>query len=63
MINIGYITKENVKEHNPDRPQICHHPYRVLRVGDSGSGIAIALINLISHQRSNDKIFLYAKNQ
>ena len=63
MINIDYITKENVKEHNTNRPQIPHHPYRVLRVGDSGSGITNALLNLISNQRSADKIYLYAKNQ
>ena len=28
MINFDYITKENMKEHNPSRAQIPDDPYR-----------------------------------
>ena len=37
MINFGYITKENIKEHNPNPPQIPDHLYRLLIIGCSGS--------------------------
>ena len=30
MFNFGYITKENIKEHNPNWPEIPDHPYRIL---------------------------------
>ena len=30
MINSDDVVKENIKEHNPDWPQIPDHPYRIL---------------------------------
>ena len=60
MFNFVYITKEDMKEHNPNWPEIPYHPYRILRVGRSGSGKANALLNLINHESDIDKIFLYA---
>ena len=30
MINSDDITKENIKEHNANWPQIPNHPYRIL---------------------------------
>ena len=30
MINFDSLTKENVKEHNTNCPQIPDHPYRIL---------------------------------
>ena len=27
MINFNDVTKENIKEHNTNQPQIPHHPY------------------------------------
>ena len=33
-----YITKGDIKEHNPNWPEIPHHPYKILVVGGSGSG-------------------------
>ena len=30
MINFDDGTKENIKEHNPNWPQIPDHPYRIL---------------------------------
>ena len=49
MINFDDITKENIKEHNTDWPQIPDHPYRVLIIGGSRSGKTNGLPNLISH--------------
>ena len=31
MINFDNVTKENIKEHNPNWPQIHDHPYRILK--------------------------------
>ena len=42
MINFDYITKGNIEEHNPNCPQIPDHPYRILIIGDSGTGKANA---------------------
>ena len=38
MINFDYITKENIKQHNPIWSEIPDHPYRLLIVGGFGSG-------------------------
>ena len=61
MINFDGITKENMKEHNSNWLQIPDHPYRILKIGGSGSGKANSF-NLISHPPDIDKIYLYAKN-
>ena len=39
MINFDDVTKQNMKEHNPSRPQIPDHPYKILIIGGSGSGM------------------------
>ena len=59
MVN---FTKENIKEHDPNRPQILVYPYRTLIIGCSGYGKTNSLFNLIQHQPDNDKIYLYAKD-
>ena len=51
-----------MKEHDPHLPQILDHPYRILIIGDSGSGKTNSLFNLISHPPHIDKICLYAKD-
>ena len=38
MFKFDYITIENIKEHNPNWPEIPDHPNRILIVGGSGSG-------------------------
>ena len=38
MFNFDYITKEDIKEHNPTWPKIPDHSSRILIVGGSGSG-------------------------
>ena len=49
-------------EHNPKSPYTPDHPYRILIVGDSGSGKTNALLNLVNNQPDIDKIYLYAKD-
>ena len=36
MINFEDVTKVNIKEHNPNRPDIPDPPYRILIMGGSG---------------------------
>ena len=62
MINFDDVTKENIKEHNPNWPQIFDHPYRMLIIGGSGCGKTNSSFNLISHQPDIDKVFLYVKD-
>ena len=44
MFNFDYITKEDIKEHNPNWPDIPDHPYSILIVGGSESGKTNALL-------------------
>ena len=57
MINFDDYTNENKTEHNPNRPYIPDHPYRILTVGGSGSGKTNALLNLINNQSVIDKMY------
>ena len=45
MINFDEYTNENKRKHNPNWPCIPDHPYRILIIGDSGSGITNLLLN------------------
>ena len=56
MINFVYITKENVKGHNPNWPKIPDRLYKILINRGSGSGKTNSLFNLISHQHI-DKVY------
>ena len=38
MFDFNYITKEDIKEHNPNWPEFPDHAYRILIVGGSASG-------------------------
>ena len=58
MFNFDYVTKEDLKEHNPKWPNIPDHPYRILIIGDPGSGKTDALLNLINNEPDIDK-FIY----
>ena len=62
MIKFDDVTKEKIKEHNPNWPQIPDHLYRILIVGSSGFGKTNSLYNLISQQPDIDKIHLYIKD-
>ena len=63
MIHVDDTTKENIEKHNPNLPQILDHPYRMLKIGGSGSGKTNSLFNLISHQQDIDKGPYKAKYQ
>ena len=62
MINFDDIVNENETVHNKNWPYIPDHPYRILIIGDSGSGKTNVLLNLIENQPEIDKIYLYAKD-
>ena len=61
-MNFDDLIKQNIKEHNPNGPEIPDNQYRILIVGSSGSGKTNALPNLINHEPDIDKIYLYATN-
>ena len=63
MINIDDDTKENIKGHNSNCPQIHdQNPCRILIIGCSEFGKTNSLFNLINQQLDIDKIYLYAKD-
>ena len=59
MFHFDYITKEDIKEHNPNLLEITDHPYRILLVGGSGSGKTNVLLNLTNKENIN--FIIYAK--
>ena len=62
MINFDDVTKEIIKEHNLNWPEIPDHPCRILIIGGSGSAKTKSLFNLINQESDIDKIYLYAKD-
>ena len=57
----GIAFNENKTKHNKDWPYIPDHPYRLLIIGESGSGKTNLLLNLIENQSDIDKKYLYGK--
>ena len=47
------LKKENIKERNPNQPQISDHPYRILIVIGFGSEKTNSLFNLKNQQPDN----------
>ena len=62
MINFNDVTKENIKEHNPNCPHIPGNPYRILIMGGFGSRKTNLLFNRVNKERDIGKIYLYAKD-
>ena len=60
MTNFDDAINQNIKEHNPNWPEIPDHPYRILINGGSGSGKTNSRFNLIGQQPDTYKIYLYA---
>ena len=58
----GITFNENKSKHNKNWPYIPDHPYKILILGDSGSGKTNLLLNLIENWPKIDKIYLYAKD-
>ena len=61
MFNFDYITKEDIKEHNSNKPKIPDHPYRILIIGASGSEKINALPNITIMNRILIKVFYMQK--
>ena len=62
MITFDDVAKENLKESNPNWPQILNHPCRILIIAGSGFGKTNLLSNIIYQQPDTDKIYLYAQD-
>ena len=61
MINLDSITNENNKKHNEKWSYIPDHSYRILIIGDSGSGKISTLLNLIKEQNDITKFICTQK--
>ena len=61
MINFDHVTKENIKTHKPNWPQISDHSYRILIIGGYEPE-KNALLKPIGWQPDIDKTYLYAKD-
>ena len=48
MVSFDDVTKENIKEHNPNLPKIPDQLHRILKLEGSGSDKKKSLFNLIS---------------
>ena len=57
MIHFDDYTNENNAKHNLKWSYIADYSYRILIIGDSGSGKTDALLNSINNQSDIDKIF------
>ena len=60
LINFDDVTKEKIKEHDLNWPQVSDHLHRILIIGDSGSGKTNSLFNLINQEPDFAKIYSYA---
>ena len=49
MVSFDSVTKYNIKEHNPNMPQILDYPYIISIVGGSGSQKTNSLFVLTNH--------------
>ena len=54
MINLDSITNENNRENIEKLSYISDHSYKILIIGDSGSGKTNASLNLIKEQDDID---------
>ena len=61
IANFDDVTKENIKQHNPNQSQIPDHPYIILVIGVSEFGNIDLSFNLRSLQSDINKIDLYTK--
>ena len=59
MINIDDVTKDHIKQYNPNWPQNPDYPYRILIIGGSRYSKTNWLINLINEKSDIDQIYLY----
>ena len=62
MFYFDYISKEDIKELNPNWPEIHDHSDRIFIFVGSRYGKTNALSNLVNNEPDIDKIYLYAKD-
>ena len=62
ITNSDDVTKESIKEHNPNWPQIPNHLYRILIICGSASGKTNASPNAVNQQPDIDNIYLRTKD-
>ena len=62
MNNFDEYANENKTEPNLKLPYIPDHPYKILKIGGSGSGKTNALLNLTNNQSDINEIYLYPKD-
>ena len=62
MINFDDYLNETKTEHNKNWSYIPDHPYRILKIGVSGSEKTNVLLDLTENQPDIDEIYLYAKD-
>ena len=60
--HFNYITKQNIRGHNPNWPQNPNHPHKMFIIEGFESGNPDALLHSINHTRCINKIYLYAKD-
>ena len=53
---------KNVKEHNPNWPEIIYNSYRILIAESSRSGKVNAILGQINYEPNINKICLYSKD-
>ena len=51
MIKFDNVTKENIKQHNPNWLQIPDYSYKILIIGCTGSGKRNSTFNLINQEK------------
>ena len=59
MLNFDYITKEDIKVHNPNWSETPDHPYRILIFGGSFLEKTNALLNVINNEPDINNLFIF----
>ena len=61
MVNLN-VLKQEMKEYNPNGPQLPDHTYTILIIGGSVSEKTNSLFNLINQQPDIDQTYFYPKD-
>ena len=61
IINFDDVTKENIKEYNPNWPQIPDHPYKIFLSWNFWIWKMYTFLNLINHELDIYNLFYMLK--